>query len=146
MNNKELKKEEQPLVLIVDDIEDVRKLLKTLLRSLGFKQIHEAANGREAFRILESQDEIDKIMKRHIKLVLCDINMPKMDGMKFLKELKKRKEFDDVAVIMVTGEATKETIVQAGELGADGFILKPYTQKIFIEKITKALERKGELK
>ncbi len=133
-------------VLIVDDIEDVRKLLKTLLRSLGIKQIHEATNGREAFRILESQDEIDKIMRRHIKLVLCDVNMPKMDGIEFLKELKKRKEFDDVAVIMVTGEATKETIVEAGELGADGFILKPYTQKTFIEKITKALERKGELK
>ena len=133
-------------VLIVDDIEDVRKLLKTLLRSLGIKQIHEATNGREAFRILESQDEIDKIMRRHIKLVLCDVNMPKMDGIEFLKELKKRKEFDDVAVIMVTGEATKETIVEAVELGADGFILKPYTQKTFIEKITKALERKGELK
>ena len=133
-------------VLIVDDIEDVRKLLKTLLRGLGIKQIHEATNGREALRILEKQDDIDKIMRRNIKLVLCDINMPKMDGIKFLKELKKRKEFDDVAVIMVTGEAKKETIVEAGELGADGFILKPYTQKIFIEKITKALEKKRKLK
>ena len=118
----------------------------TVLRSLGVKQIHEATNGREAFRILESQDEIDKVMRRNIKLVLCDINMPEMDGIKFLQELKKRKQFDDVAVIMVTGEATKEMIVEASELGADGFILKPYTQKIFAEKITKALERKGELK
>ena len=133
-------------VLIVDDIEDVRKLLKTLLRRLGIKQIHEATNGREAFRILESQDEINKIMKRQIKLVLCDINMPKMDGIKFLKELKKRKEFDDIAVIMVTGEATEEASVEASELGADDFIIKPYTQNIFKEKITKALEGKGELK
>ena len=132
-------------VLIVDDLEYVRKLLKTLLRSLGVKQIHEATNGYEALMILESQDKANKIMRGNIKLVLCDINMPKMDGLKFLKELKKRKEFDDVAVIIVTGDATKETIIEASKLGADGFILKPYTQKIFIEKITQALERKGDL-
>ena len=133
-------------VLIVDDLENVRKVLKTILKNLGFKQIHEATDGREALRILESQDETDKTMRRNIKLVLCDINMPKMDGIEFLKELRKRKEFDDVAVIMVTGEAIKETIVEAIELGVDGYIVKPYTQKIFEEKITKALERKGELK
>ena len=133
-------------VLIVDDIEDVRKLLKTLLRGLGIKQIHEATNGREALRILEKQDDIDKIMRRNIKLVLCDINMPKMDGIKFLKKLKERKEFDDLAVIMVTGEATEEATLEASELGADDFIIKPYTQKIFLHKITKALEKKVELK
>ena len=133
-------------VLIVDDIEDVRRLLKTLLKRLGITQIHEATNGREAFRILEGQDEIDKLMKRRIKLVLCDINMPKMDGIKFLKKLKERKEFDDLAVIMVTGEATEEATLEASELGADDFIIKPYTQKIFLHKITKALEKKGELK
>jgi len=133
-------------VLIVDDLEEVRKLLKMLLRRLGIKQIYEATDAHEALRILEKQTDFDKNKGHYIKLVLCDINMPKMDGIKFLDEIKKRKEFDDVAVILITGEGTKETVVEAIELGTDGYIVKPYTLKLFTEKITKALERKGELK
>ncbi|MFH1491158.1 MAG: response regulator [Pseudomonadota bacterium] len=76
-------------LLIVDDLEEVRNLLKALLRTLGIKQIHEATDGREALRILENHHEIGKIERRNIQLVLCDINMPEMDGLKFLKVVKK---------------------------------------------------------
>ena len=79
-------------VLIVDDMETARKILRAQLRNLGVKQIHEATNGHEALRILEKQSDIAKIMRRNIELVLCDINMPKMDGIKLLGEIKKRKE------------------------------------------------------
>ena len=132
-------------VLIVDDLGNVRGLLRTLLKKLGVKQFHEATNGLEALRILESQHEIDKIMRRDINMVLCDINMPKMGGIEFLREIKKRKEFDNVAIIMIAGEYKKETIVEAKGLDVDGFIIKPYTLNTFKDKITKALERKKKI-
>ncbi len=131
--------------LIVDDLGDIRGLLRAILKRMGVKEIHEATNGLEALRILERQNKTAKIMHLNINInvVLCDINMPKMDGITFLREINKRKEFNDVVVIMVTGEGKKETIVEAVKFGADDCIVKPYTLKTLEEKITKAFTRKG---
>ena len=79
-------------------------------------------------------------------MVLCDIVMSKMDCIKLLGEIRKRKEFADIAVILIAGKSTKETIAKSIAHSVDGYIIKPYTQKILVEKITKALEKKAERK
>lgn len=133
-------------VLIVDDLETARKILRAQLRSMGFKHIHEATNGLEALRVLERQGNAAKIMERNIKLILCDINMPEMDGIKFLGEIRGREEFGDIAGVFITGENTKETVIKALKLFAAGYIIKPYTQEVFLDKITQILEKKELLK
>ena len=110
---------------------------------MGAKGIYEATNGLEALRILAEKDESGKAISQDINVILCDINMPKMDGISFLREIRKSEEFNRVAIIMITGEGTKEKVVEAIKLGADAFIIKPYTLKTVEDKITKVLERRG---
>ena len=129
--------------LVVDDLAEVRTIVKAVLKRMGAKGIYEATNGLEALRILAEKDESGKPISQDINVILCDINMPKMDGISFLREIRKSEEFNRVAVIMITGEGTKEKIVEAIKLGADSFIIKPYTLKTVEDKITKVLERKG---
>jgi len=107
-------------ILIVDDSSVMRKIVERSLRQagLGISQVVEAGNGAEALTAVE-QNKID--------LVLCDINMPVMDGLEFVKQLSTVEKAKGVPVVMITTEGSEGHVVQALSAGARGYIRKPFT-------------------
>lgn len=106
--------------LIVDDSSVMRKIVERSLRQAGVNltQVLEAGNGAEALAVLE-QNQVD--------LILCDINMPIMDGLEFVKQLAGVSNAKDVPVVMITTEGSESHVVQALSCGARGYIRKPFT-------------------
>jgi two-component system chemotaxis response regulator CheY len=106
-------------ILIVDDSMSMRAVIKKIISLSGFKvdEFCEAQNGKEALEVLSRQ---------WIDLVLSDINMPVMNGIEMLRELKKDDLFKEIPVIFVTTEGSKERIEEAIEAGASGFLKKPF--------------------
>src|SRR5690349_20704863 len=115
-------------VLIVDDSAAIRKILKRVLQQaeIPLAQVFEAGNGREAIESLERQ---------RVNLILCDINMPNMDGLQFLSEVKSRPEWKDVPVVMITTEGSQSKVLEAVQLGAVGYVRKPFTAEQIKEKL-----------
>jgi two-component system chemotaxis response regulator CheY len=107
-------------VLIVDDSSVMRKIVERSLRQAGIEigQVFEAGNGLEALAVLN---------ERKVNLVLCDINMPAMDGLEFVKQLPKVENAKGVPVVMITTEGSEGHVVQALSAGARGYIRKPFT-------------------
>jgi two-component system, chemotaxis family, chemotaxis protein CheY len=107
-------------VLIVDDSSVMRKIVERSLRQAGIQigQVFEAANGLEALAVLN---------ERKVNLVLCDINMPGMDGLEFVKQLPGVENAKGVPVVMITTEGSEGHVVQALSAGARGYIRKPFT-------------------
>jgi two-component system chemotaxis response regulator CheY len=107
-------------VLIVDDSSVMRKIVERSLRQAGIEiaQVFEAGNGLEALAVLN---------ERKVNLVLCDINMPAMDGLEFVKQLPGVENAKGVPVVMITTEGTEGHVVQALSAGARGYIRKPFT-------------------
>ena len=106
--------------LIVDDSSVMRKIVERSLRQAGIElsQVFEAGNGAEALAVLAENT---------VELILCDINMPIMDGLEFLKALPGVANAKDVPVVMITTEGSEAHVVQAISLGARGYIRKPFT-------------------
>ena len=115
-------------VLIVDDSAAIRKILQRMLKSAGVAmgRILEAGDGLEALAQLKGQA---------VQLILSDINMPNMDGIQLLSELKSRVEFRNVPVIMVTTEGGEAKVMEAVQLGASGYVRKPFTGDQIKEKL-----------
>ncbi len=107
-------------VLIVDDSAAIRKILQRVLRQadVPLGEVYEAADGLEALKVLETQK---------VTLVLADINMPNMDGLQLLRKLKEEEQWKALPVIMVTTEGGQAKVMAAAELGAAGYIRKPFT-------------------
>lgn len=106
--------------LIVDDSSVLRKIVERLLRQAGVNltQVFEAGNGAEALVALESNQ---------FDLILCDINMPIMDGLEFVKQVAGVSNAKDVPIVMITTEGSESHVVQAISCGARGYIRKPFT-------------------
>jgi len=115
-------------ILVVDDFPTMRAITKKILKDLGFKEILEAENGEEALKILKSE---------RIDLVISDWNMPKMDGLTLLKNIRSDPELKDTLVMMVTAEAEKQKVLEAVKLGVNGYVVKPFTPETLEEKIKK---------
>jgi two-component system chemotaxis response regulator CheY len=115
-------------VLIVDDSAAIRKILQRVLRQtdLAIGQIVEAGDGKEALDALRAQP---------IGLVLSDINMPNMDGLEFLAQLKATEAMKQIPVIMITTEANQTKVMQAVSLGAAGYVRKPFTAEQIKEQL-----------
>ena len=115
-------------VLVVDDSAAIRKILQRVLRQTGMaiRTIHEAGDGEEAIHLLGRQQ---------VDLVLTDINMPKMDGLQFLSELKANPEWKNVPILMVTTEGSQAKVMEAVQLGATGYVRKPFTAEQIKEKL-----------
>jgi len=114
--------------MIVDDFEGMRKLIEQCLRAAGL-QIHEvleAENGREALLALRDTP---------VDLILCDINMPKMDGLELLKNLRQSPLTKDTPVVMVSGDGMESRVVAALKAGAGGFIRKPFSPEQVKERV-----------
>lgn len=115
-------------VMIVDDSAAIRKILERVLRhtDLQVGDVIEAGDGREA---------LEKLQGRDVGLILSDINMPNMDGIEFLQRVKANDKWKGLPMIMVTTEGSQDKVLQAIQLGAAGYIRKPFTADQIKEKL-----------
>lgn len=119
-------------ILIVDDFSTMRRIIKNLLRDLGFNDITEADDGQTALPLLQSGK---------FDFLVTDWNMPGMDGLTLLKTVRADEKLKDLPVLMVTAEAKREQIVEAAQAGVNGYVVKPFTAVTLKEKIEKIFER-----
>ncbi|MBT9547942.1 MAG: response regulator [Candidatus Sericytochromatia bacterium] len=114
-------------VMIIDDAVTVRMMTKTFLQELGFTHIHLAENGIEALELLEDVESLD--------LVLVDWNMPYMNGVDFIQNLRAKPGFRDTKILMITTETAMEKVVQALEVGANEYMMKPFNKEMLTNKL-----------
>ncbi|MEI9977208.1 MAG: response regulator [Ignavibacteriota bacterium] len=116
-------------VLIVDDSAAIRKILRRVLQQaeIPLGQVYEAGDGVEA---------IESLKKQKVQLILSDINMPNKDGLQLLGEVKNSPEWKDVPVVMITTEGSQAKVLEAIQLGAVGYVRKPFTAEQIKEKLT----------
>jgi len=121
-----------PRFLIVDDFSTMRRILRNLLKEIGYANIEEAEDGAIALNMLR-MGKFD--------FVVSDVNMPNMTGMELLKNMKSDDRLKALPVLMVTAEARKNDIVTAAQLGAAGYIVKPFTRATLEDKVHKILQK-----
>ena len=114
-------------VLVVDDFATMRKVVRNMLRQIGFENVSEAENGEEGFRMAKAGD---------FGLIVSDWNMPVMTGLEFLKAVRADEKTKKTPFLMVTAEALKENIIMAIQAGASNYIVKPFTPVVFEEKLS----------
>ncbi|MDH5229322.1 MAG: chemotaxis response regulator CheY [Gammaproteobacteria bacterium] len=119
-------------ILIVDDFSTMRRIIKNLLRDLGFNNTEEADDGQTALPMLK---------KNNYDFLVTDWNMPGMTGIDLLKAVRADPEINTLPVLMVTAEQKKEQIVEAAQAGVNGYIVKPFTATTLKEKLDKIFER-----
>jgi len=105
-------------ILIVDDFATMRRILRNILKEIGFTNISEADNGKTALNALK---------KENYDLVLCDWNMPEMSGLELLNKIRSDDELKGLLFVMVTAEASKKNIIEAIKAGVNSYIVKPFT-------------------
>jgi len=126
--------------LIVDDFMTMRRILRNLLKELGHLNVDEAEDGYVALK---------KLQNSTFDFIVCDWNMPKMDGLTMLKAVRADPAIAHIPVLMVTAEAKRENIIEAAQAGASGYIVKPFTAATLDEKLLKIfekIERNGQQK
>ncbi len=119
-------------ILIVDDFSTMRRIIKNLLRDLGFTNTVEADDGTTALPILNAGG---------IDFLVTDWNMPGMQGIDLLKHVRADDKLSTMPVLMVTAEQKREQIIEAAQAGVNGYIVKPFTAATLKEKIDKIFER-----
>jgi two-component system chemotaxis response regulator CheY len=118
--------------LIVDDFSTMRRIVRGLLKEMGCNNAEEAEDGAVALAAMKAQK---------FDFVVCDINMPNMNGFDFLKAVRADESLKHIPVLMVTAEARKEDIVLAAQIGASGYIVKPFTKATLEEKVQKIVQK-----
>ena len=118
-----MKRDTVPLVLIIDDLAFARLRLREVLEELGFSRFVEASSGAEAMTLMYDQMRAGD----PVGLVTCDMNMPGVGGIAFLKMARASQEFKDLIIIMVTAEAERSRVIKALSQGATDYLLKPYS-------------------
>jgi two-component system chemotaxis response regulator CheY len=121
-------------ILIVDDFSTMRRIIKNLMRDLGYANTHDADDGTTALPMLKSGS---------FDFLITDWNMPGMQGIDLLKAVRADPQLTGLPVLLVTAEARREQIVAAAEAGVNGYIVKPFTAQTLKEKIDKIFERLG---
>ncbi|KZZ43408.1 chemotaxis response regulator CheY [Bacterioplanoides sp.] len=119
-------------ILIVDDFSTMRRIVKNLLRDLGFTNTAEADDGTTALPMLQNGD---------FDFLVTDWNMPGMTGLELLKKVREDERLKSMPVLMVTAEAKRDQIVAAAQAGVNGYVVKPFTAAVLKEKIDKIFER-----
>lgn len=119
-------------ILIVDDFSTMRRIIKNLLRDLGFNNTDEADDGNTG---------LPKLQSGNYDFLVTDWNMPGMTGIELLRAVRADEKLKSLPVLMVTAEAKKEQIVMAAQEGVNGYIVKPFTAQTLKEKIEKIFER-----
>ncbi|MDR5898716.1 chemotaxis response regulator CheY [Halomonas vilamensis] len=121
--------------LVVDDFPTMRRIVRSLLKELGFTNVEEAEDG---------QDALNKLRAGSFEFVVSDWNMPNLDGLEMLKEMRQDDALKNLPVLMVTAEAKKENIIAAAQAGANGYVVKPFTAATLEEKLNKIFEKMGK--
>ncbi len=121
-------------ILIVDDFSTMRRIIKNLLRDLGYNNSAEADDGKTGLPMLQTGN---------FDFLVTDWNMPGMSGIELLRAVRADEKLKDLPVLMVTAESKREQIVEAAEAGVNGYIVKPFTATTLKEKIDKIFERLG---
>ena len=119
-------------VLVVDDFSTMRRIVKNILRQLGFENILEADDGMSALDVLRSQK---------VDFIISDWNMPRLSGMELLKAVRTSDEWKDLPFLMVTAEGQKENVIEAVKAKVSNYIVKPFTPETLAEKIKKIFEK-----
>ncbi len=114
-------------ILLVDDSTTMRRIQKTQLNNLGIADVVEAGDGQEGLKVLGDNMPVD--------FVLLDWNMPKMDGITMLKEVRKDAKYSAVKIIMCTSESEKTRVIEALKAGANQYMVKPFTPDVLKEKL-----------
>jgi len=113
-------------VLVVDDFSTMRRIVKNLLRQIGFTDIEEAADGAQAF---------SKLKTGGFGFVISDWNMPNLDGIGLLKMIRNDEDLKKIPILMVTVESEKDKVITAIQAGINNYIVKPFTGEVLKEKI-----------
>ena len=120
--------------LVVDDFNTMRRIVRNLLKELGFNNVEEAEDGVDA---------LGKLKAGGFDFVISDCNMPNMDGLQLLQTIRADAAMSSLPVLMVTAEAKKENIIAAAQAGASGYVVKPFTAATLEEKLGKIFEKLG---
>ncbi len=115
-------------IIVVDDFSTMRRIIKNILKQIGFTNVDEAENGQVA---------ISKIADGNYDFVISDWNMPEMNGIELLKRVRANESTKDLPFLMVTAEAKKENVLEAVKAGVNNYIVKPFTAETLQEKISK---------
>lgn len=121
-------------ILIVDDFSTMRRIIKNLLRDLGFTNTAEADDGSTALPMLRSGS---------FDFLITDWNMPIMNGLDLLREVRADEKLKHLPVLMVTAEAKRDQIITAAQAGVNGYVVKPFTAEALEDKISRIFERVG---
>ncbi|WP_413436792.1 chemotaxis response regulator CheY [Sulfuriferula sp. GW1] len=118
--------------LVVDDFSTMRRIVRNLLKELGYSNVEEAEDG---------VDGLAKLRSGNFDFVVSDWNMPNMDGLTMLQNIRADAALSKLPVLMVTAEAKKENIIAAAQAGANGYVVKPFTAATLDEKLSKIFEK-----
>jgi two-component system chemotaxis response regulator CheY len=121
-------------ILVVDDFSTMRRIVRNLLKELGYTNVDEAEDGVAA---------LQKLKGANFQFVVTDWNMPNMTGIELLKAIRADATLKHLPVLMITAEAKKENIIEAAQSGASGYIVKPFTAGTLEEKLNKIFEKFG---
>lgn len=121
---------EELCILIVDDSPTMRRIIKNTLERIGHKTSYEASHGKEALQQLKEYP---------INFVITDWNMPEMNGLEFVTELRSKEEYASLPVLMITTRGMKDDVLQAVNAGVNNYIVKPFTPETLEAKINKLL-------
>ncbi|MBU1707398.1 response regulator [bacterium] len=113
-------------ILLVDDSPTMRRILQNSLKHLGYEDISEAENGREA---------LSKLHADQYNFIVTDWNMPEMDGLTFVKTIKEESEFATIPILMVTTRSQQEDVIEAMRAGVNNYVIKPFTPQVLKQKI-----------
>ncbi len=122
-------------ILVVDDFSTMRRIVKNLLKQLGFVNIEEAEDGAQAYT---------KLNNGGFGFIVSDWNMPNLDGLGHVKKVRSDDELKDLPILMVTAEAEKDKVVTAIQAGVNNYIVKPFTGDVLKEKMDKIFEKLGQ--
>jgi two-component system chemotaxis response regulator CheY len=121
--------------LVVDDFSTMRRIVKNILKQLGYDNIDEAEDGAQAY---------SKLQNDHYDFVISDWNMPNMDGLDLLKKIRGDARLKAMPVLMVTAEAEKDKVIAAIQAGVNNYIVKPFTAEVLKEKMDRIFEKLGK--
>ena len=119
-------------VLVVDDFATMRRIIKNVLKQIGFTKILEADDGTTALAVLK---------KNEVDLIISDWNMPKMTGLDLLKKVRGEESTKKIPFLMVTAEAQKDNVLQAVQAGVSNYVVKPFTADAIKEKLTQVFAK-----
>jgi len=118
-------------LLVVDDSSTMRRIIKNTLARIGHKDVLEAADGKEAWQVMQENSDID--------VLITDWNMPEMNGLELVKKVRAESKYNDLPIIMVTTEGGKKEVITALKAGVNNYIVKPFTPQVLKEKLEDVL-------